>query len=73
VDQDKLAKAQENNEVVVAEEVLRDAFFTDVRPLVAEAIRRAGGALDPIGVYRWANIREQLIRERGKLALATGL
>jgi L-rhamnose isomerase/sugar isomerase len=73
VDREKLLQAQEENDVVLAEETLRDAFFSDVRPLVAEATLRAGGALDPIGVYRAAQTRENLIRERGKFALATGL
>jgi L-rhamnose isomerase / sugar isomerase len=72
-DRAALAQAQEANDVLVAEETLRDAFFTDVRPLVAEAARRTGGALDPIAVYRAEEVRKQLITERGKFALATGL
>jgi len=73
VDRQKLARAQEDNDAVAAEEVLRDAFFTDVRPLVAEAIRRAGGAIDPIGVFRADGLREKRIAERGRFAVATGL
>jgi L-rhamnose isomerase/sugar isomerase len=68
-----LQEAQENNDVVRAEEILRDAFLTDVRPLVAEAYRQAGGALNPVAAYRAGNIREQLIQQRGKLSLSTGL
>lgn len=73
VDRRKLARAQEDNDAVAAEEVLRDAFFTDVRPLVAEAVRRAGGAIDPIGVFRADGLREKRIAERGRFAVATGL
>jgi L-rhamnose isomerase/sugar isomerase len=73
VDRAKLAQAQEDNDAVVAEETLRDAFFTDVRPLVAEAIRRAGGAIDPLGAFRAEKMREKLIAERGRYAVATGL
>jgi L-rhamnose isomerase/sugar isomerase len=73
VDRKKLAQAQEDNDALLAEETLRDAFFTDVRPLVAEASRRAGGALDPIGLFRAENLRQQLITERGRFAVATGL
>jgi L-rhamnose isomerase / sugar isomerase len=72
-DRTALTQAQEENDVLVAEETLRDAFFTDVRPLVAEAARRTGGALDPIAVFRAEQVRKQLIAERGKFALATGL
>jgi L-rhamnose isomerase/sugar isomerase len=73
VDRTKLAQAQGDNDALLAEETLRDAFFTDVRPLVAEATRRAGGALDPIGLFRSENLRQQLIAERGRFAVATGL
>ncbi len=68
-----LSQAQEANDVVVAEELLKDAFQTDVRPLVAEAMRQSGGALDPIAAYRAAKVREGLIQKRGKLSVATGL
>ncbi|GAA4395613.1 L-rhamnose catabolism isomerase [Nibrella viscosa] len=68
-----LFTAQEANDVVRAEEVLKDAFLADVRPLVAEAIRRNGGALNPLGLYRQLDIRRQLIDKRGRLAVATGL
>ena len=73
VDRTALYEAQEKNDVVRAEEIMRDAFLLDVRPLVAEAYRRAGGALRPVAAYRAAGIREQLIQQRGKLSLSTGL
>ncbi|RYU78555.1 TIM barrel protein [Hymenobacter persicinus] len=73
VDRAALHEAQENNDVVRAEEILRDAFLTDVRPLVAESYRQSGGALQPVAVYRAARVRESLIQQRGKLSLSTGL
>ena len=73
VDRKALAEAQENNDVVAAEELLRAVFATDTRALVAEAARRAGGSIDPIGVFRNAKIREKLIQERGLNSVATGL
>ncbi len=73
VDRAVLAIAQQNNDVLAAEELLRDVFATDTRALVAEAARQAGGAGDPIGVYRALGIREQLIEKRGKKSVATGL
>ena len=73
VDRALLAIAQQNNDVLAAEELLRDVFATDTRALVAEAARQAGGAGDPIGVYRALGIREQLIEKRGKKSVATGL
>lgn len=73
VDRKKLVEAQQNNDVVTAQEVLQQAFRTDVRALVAEARLRAGGALDPIGLFRSAKVRAGLIKARGSKTVATGL
>ena len=73
VDKKALQIARENNDVVASQELLQHAFRTDVRPIVAEARRRSGGALDPLKVYRSLKIREKLISERGIKTTATGL
>jgi len=73
VDREKLAEAQNNNDVVAAQEILQQAFNTDVRPLIAEARLQAGGALNPLHVYRNEKVRENLIKKRGKETMATGL
>jgi L-rhamnose isomerase/sugar isomerase len=73
VDRKKLYAAQQQNDVVTAQEVLQQAFRTDVRPLVAAARIQAGGALNPLAVYRSEKVREHLIRERGMKTFATGL
>ena len=73
VDHTKLAAAQEQNDVVVAQEILQHAFRTDLRPLLSEARLRAGGALHPLGLFREHAIRQQLITQRGLKTFATGL
>lgn len=73
VDQAELKAAQLNNDVVKCQEILQDAYRTDVRPLLAEARRLAGGALSPINAYRALGVRDTLIEERGKHTVATGL
>jgi len=73
VDRKKLTEAQNNNDVVTAQEILQNAFRTDVRAIVAEARSRAGGALNPLAVYRNEKVREHLIKERGSKTVATGL
>jgi L-rhamnose isomerase / sugar isomerase len=73
VDKAALSAAQNNNDVASAQEILQQANRTDVRPLVAEASLKAGGALNPISAYRKLNVREHLIRERGSKTAATGL
>lgn len=73
VDRKGLEHAQQENDVVRAQEILQEAYRTDVRPLVAEARLRAGGALRPLALFRSLKIREQLIKDRGAKSVATGL
>jgi len=73
VDKSALQSAQNSNDVALAQEILQQAYRTDVRPLVAEAGKRNGGALNPIEAYRKLKIREHLIKERGLKTVATGL
>lgn len=73
IDESKLRDAQQSNDPALSQEIIQDAFRTDLRPLVAEARLLEGGALDPLGCYRALKIREELIRERGKDVVATGL
>lgn len=73
IDQKALSNARDNNDVVTAQEILQQAYRTDVRPLVAETRLRAGGALNPIEFFRQQKVRENLIKERGLKTVATGL
>ena len=73
IDRLKLDGAQSANDVVAAQEILQDTFRTDLRPLVAEARLRTGGALNPLGFFRQQQLRKQLIRDRGTKSIATGL
>jgi len=73
VDRPALADARAQNDIVRAQEILQTAYRTDVRPLIAEARLRTGGALDPLAVYRGEAVRQQLTKERGTGGRATGL
>ena len=73
VDQDLLKTAQLENDVVKCQEILQNAYRTDVRPLLEKARLNLGGALNPIKAYRSLDLRNQLIKERGKNTIATGL
>lgn len=73
VDREKLNQCQLSADVVGAQEVLQDAFLTDVRTLVREARIQSGGEADPLAFYRREKIREKLIAKRGKNAQASGL
>jgi L-rhamnose isomerase / sugar isomerase len=73
VNRNALHYAQQSNDVAQAEQLLQDAFQTDVRPLVAEARRRNGFAINPAKCFRDAQFRKQRIDTRGTGAVATGL
>lgn len=74
VDQKALKEAQLANDVVLCQELLQEAYRTDVRPLLQEArLKRGGGALNPIKAYRALKVREKLVEERGLHAVASGL
>ncbi|TVZ16550.1 sugar isomerase [Maribacter sp. MAR_2009_72] len=73
VDQEELQAAQSRNDVTLCQEILQNAYRTDVRPLLAQARALSGGAIDPLKSYRSLRIREGLIKERGMNSVATGL
>ncbi len=64
VDRDALAGAQEKCDPLMALTTLKQAFTTDVSPLLAVARERAGGAIDPIATYRASGYRERKAEER---------
>lgn len=73
IDRQALEEAREANDPTLAQEILQEAFRTDVRALIAEARLQAGGAIHPIQVFRDNQVRKELIKERGAKALSTGL
>jgi L-rhamnose isomerase/sugar isomerase len=73
VDRKALKEAQQKNDVSQCQEILQQAYRTDVRPLIAEARLQSGAALDPIQLFRALKVRENLIQERGLKTVATGL
>jgi L-rhamnose isomerase/sugar isomerase len=64
VDRAALAEHQERNDAIMALATLKQAFTTDVAPILAMARRARGGAVDPIAVYRESRYRQQLAKER---------
>lgn len=70
VDREALAHYQETTDVLMAEATLRKAYETDVGPLVAEARRRLGAALDPMAAFRACGYRAAKTAERASTAYA---
>lgn len=73
VDRKALEEAQVQNDTSVSQEILQDAYRTDLRPLLREARIRSGAAFEPIEAYRKLKVRQSLIATRGLKTIATGL
>jgi len=65
VDHEALAAAQDRAQLVEAESLLRDAFSTDVRPVIAEWRRAKGLPEDPLDAFRRSGYLERVSAERG--------
>lgn len=72
VDRAALTGFQDGNDALMASETLKAAFRIDVEPVLAEARRRAGGAIDPIAAYRAAGYRAKVSAERPQQAAGGG-
>ncbi|PYE88001.1 L-rhamnose catabolism isomerase [Phyllobacterium leguminum] len=64
VDREALSGYQDDNDALMASETLKRAYRTDVEPILAEARRRAGGAIDPVAAYRASGYRRKVGDER---------
>ena len=75
VDREALTAAQENCDPLMALATLKQAFTTDVSPILAIAREREGGAIDPIATYRASGYRQRKAEERPaqKGAAASGI
>jgi len=73
VNQTELRQAQQENDVTKCQEILQNAYRTDVRPLIKQARLQSGGVISPIEAYRKFDVRNELIKERGMDVKATGL
>jgi len=71
VDHEKLAALQQSCDLVYAENCLRDAFATDVRPMIADWAVSKGLAADPLGGFRQSGYLERISAERGPRNLAS--
>ncbi len=65
VDEERLAEAQLEGDVLAAHRVLLDAFESDVRPLLGRLRLSLGVADDPVAAYRESSYPAELARARG--------
>jgi L-rhamnose isomerase/sugar isomerase len=64
VDRGALAKAQDDCNVLEANDILNDAFNTDVRPLLGEFREDMGLDADPLAAYGRSGYAEKIVAER---------
>jgi len=64
VDRERLAELQSETKTVEAEECLRDAFWTDVRPALREWRRQKGLPENPLEALRESGYVERIEKER---------
>ena len=57
VDRQQLTQFQQDNDVLMAAQALKQAFTTDVQPILVKARLHNGAAIDPIAVYRGSGYR----------------
>jgi len=68
IDRESLSAAQDASDAMMGHRLVKQAFITDVSPILAEARRRKGGAIDPIGLYRASGYRSHKAAERPPVA-----
>lgn len=64
VDRDELRTAQEGGDVLGANSILMDAFYTDVRPALAEWRERRGLPADPMRAFAESGYLARIAEER---------
>jgi L-rhamnose isomerase/sugar isomerase len=71
VDHEALARHQSASALVDAEECLKEAFSTDVRPAIREWRKANGIPAEPLKAFRESGYQERAARERGPKNAAT--
>ncbi|MCP2635873.1 L-rhamnose isomerase [Microbacterium sp. HD4P20] len=64
VDREALAAAQQANDVLAANAVLMDAFYTDVRPALAQWRESRGLPADPMAAYAASGYQSRIAADR---------
>jgi L-rhamnose isomerase/sugar isomerase len=72
VDRNALAGYQRENDALMASETLKQAFRTDVEPILAMARLEADGAIDPVAAYRASGYRRKVAEVRPAVSGAGG-
>ena len=72
VDREALAGYQSDNDALMASQTLKQAFRTNVDPILQQARMQNDGAYDPVTVYRESGYRQSVAAERPAVSGAGG-
>lgn len=72
VDRPALAGYQEENDALMATTTLKQAFRTDVEPILALARLEKGSAIDPVATFRASGYRAEVAAKRPAVSGAGG-
>lgn len=73
VDRKALTAYQDSNDVLMAAQTLKQAFHTDVTPLLQKIRMEASGAVDPVQAYRASGYRKQMAAIRPASGPSSGI
>ena len=68
VDRQALAGYQQDNDALMAAQILKKAFNTDVEPILSMGRLNKGSAIDPVSVYRQSGYRQSVAKDRPEIA-----
>lgn len=72
VDRTALDFYQNSNDALMATQILKDAFRTDVEPILAMGRLQSGGAIAPISTYRESGYRNRVANKRPAVSSGGG-
>ncbi|MFK7891181.1 MAG: L-rhamnose catabolism isomerase [Granulosicoccus sp.] len=72
VDRKALAGYQADNDALMASQTLKQAFRTNVDPILQRARMLSGGAIDPVASFRESQYRQQVSKKRPVVSGAGG-
>ena len=72
VDRKELAEYQNANDALLSTQTLKEAYRTDVEPILAMARLNAGGAISPITAYRASGYRKKISEIRPAVVGGSG-
>ena len=72
VNREALAGFQADNDALMASQTLKQAFRTNVDPILQRVRLHAGGAIDPVAAYRKSQYRKAVAKERPVVSGAGG-